>query len=254
MLNEISKLLDDYVVWLKDKTQIKQINGWVEITTPHLDRHNDYIQIYASKNNGGFILTDDGYTIEDLKMSGCDLQSPKRKSLLEMTLNGFGVKLNNSALEVHTNSSDFPIKKHNLVQAMLAVNDLFYLSVPIVENLFLEDVTAWFDENDVRYGSKIKLAGKSGFDYYFDFLIPKSKQKPERLVQTINRPSRQSAEHAVMAWLDTKDNRPIDSLAYAIVNDIDEVPKATFMDALQSYDVQPIFWSQRSNFVSELVM
>ena len=52
MINEIQTLLDQYMKWLKDKTALRQIEDWVEITTPYLDRHNDYIQIYARRENG----------------------------------------------------------------------------------------------------------------------------------------------------------------------------------------------------------
>ena len=59
MSAEIEKLLDDYRLWLKNKTLLRDIDeSWVEITTPYLDRHNDALQIYACRQNGGFVLTD----------------------------------------------------------------------------------------------------------------------------------------------------------------------------------------------------
>lgn len=139
MISEIQRLYDDYPVWLKDKTTFQQINEWVEITTPYLDRHNDCIQIYAKKHNSGYLLTDDGYTITDLQQSGCKLDSPKRQDLLKMTLNGFGVQLKQNALEIHAGIENFPLRKHSLIQAMLAVNDMFYLAVPMIASLFRED-------------------------------------------------------------------------------------------------------------------
>lgn len=78
----------------------RQLDDWVEITTPYLDRHNDYLQIYARRQNGSYILTDDGYILSELELSGCKLESPKRLALLQMTLNEFGVKLIDGALEV----------------------------------------------------------------------------------------------------------------------------------------------------------
>ena len=69
--SETSKLIDDYLFWLKDKTALREVGEkWVEITTPHLDRHNDCLQIYVKKDDKGYLLTDDGYIISDLKMSG----------------------------------------------------------------------------------------------------------------------------------------------------------------------------------------
>jgi len=85
MIQEIERLLNDYVAWLKDKTVLRQIDNWVEITTPYLDRHNDYVQIYAQRENGRLLLTDDGYTIDDLEQSGCKLESRKRQDLRRMT-------------------------------------------------------------------------------------------------------------------------------------------------------------------------
>ena len=43
------------------------------------DRHNDYSQIYVRQDNGAFLLTDGGETIQDLRASGCDLETSKRK-------------------------------------------------------------------------------------------------------------------------------------------------------------------------------
>jgi hypothetical protein len=252
MIYEIQKLLDEYVAWLKDKTTLRQVENWVEVTTPYLDRHNDYIQIYAKKENNGFLLTDDGYTIVDLEQSGCKLQSPKRQDLLKMTLNGFGVQLQDNALVVHASNENFSLRKHNLVQAMLAVNDMFYLAVPMVASLFYEDVVTWLELHEVRYTPKVKFTGKTGYDHLFDFVIPKSKLQPERILQTINRPSRDTAQAVAFAWIDTKEVRSPDSKAYAILNDTEQLVSMAVTDALQSYDVKPIPWSRREEVREEL--
>ncbi len=252
MIEEIQRLLDAYQVWLKDKTVLRQIEQWIEITTPYLDRHNDYLQIYAKKTNGGFVLTDDGYTINDLEQSGCKLHSPKRQELLKMTLNGFGVQQRDNALEVHASPDNFALRKHNLVQAMLAVNDMFYLAVPMVASLFYEDVVAWLDVHDVRYTPKVKFTGKTGYDHLFDFVIPKSRQQPERIIQTINRPSRDTAQLVVFSWSDTKEVRSANSRAYALLNDAEQAVSPSVLDALKNYDVRPVPWSQRESVREEL--
>jgi hypothetical protein len=252
MIEEIQRLLDAYHAWLKDKTILRQLDQWIEITTPYLDRHNDYLQIYAKKTNGGFVLTDDGYTINDLEQSGCKLQSPKRQELLKLTLNGFGVQQRENALEVHASPDNFALRKHNLVQSMLAVNDMFYLAVPMVASLFYEDVVAWLDVHEVRYTPKVKFTGKTGYDHLFDFVIPKSRQQPERIIQTINRPSRDTAQAVVLSWIDTKEVRSADSRAYALLNDSEQAVSPSVLDALRSYDVRPVSWSQRESVREEL--
>jgi hypothetical protein len=250
--NEVRKLLDDYVAWLKDKTSLRQIGDWVEITTPYLDRHNDYLQIYASRQNGGYLLTDDGYTIEDLKLQGCNLDSGKRQTLMKITLSGFGVKLNDGALEVHASDENFAVRKHSLIQAMLAVNDLFYLAEPMVKSLFYEDVAAWFDLHDVRYTPKVKFTGKTGYDHMFDFVIPKSRRQPERIVKAINHPNRDAAQSVVLSWIDTKEARPENSRAYAFLNDSHQNVSDSVIEALRNYEVSPVLWSGRETVREQL--
>lgn len=252
MIQDIQRLLDTYHAWLKDKTALRQVQDWVEITTPYLDRHNDYIQIYARKTNSGYVLTDDGYTIQDLEDSGCKLDSHKRQDLLRMTLNGFGVGLNGKALEVHASPENFALRKHNLLQAILAVNDMFYLAQPMVASLFYEDVVAWLDLHDIRYTPKVKFTGKTGYDHLFDFVIPKSRRQPERIVQTINRPSRDTAQAVVLAWIDTREVRPPESRAYAMLNDTEQPVPQGVLDALKNYEVRPVPWSQRETVWEEL--
>lgn len=144
------------------------------------------------------------------------------------------------------------LRKHNLVQAMLAVNDMFYLAVPMVASLFYEDVVAWLDVHEVRYTPKVKFTGKTGYDHLFDFVIPKSRRQPERIVQTINRPSRETAQAVVLLWIDTKEVRPPESRAYALLNDSEQPLSSAVVDALRSYDVRPVPWSQREEVREEL--
>jgi hypothetical protein len=251
-VQEVQLLLDRYWSWLRDKTTLRQIGDWTEISTPYLDRHNDYLQIYAKRVNGSLILSDDAYIIEDLEQSGCKIDSPKRQALLRATLNGFGVQLKDRALEVHASNDNFALRKHNLLQAMLAVNDLFYLASPVVTSLFFEDVTAWLDLSDVRYTPKVKFTGKTGYDHVLDFVIPKSRQEPERILRAITRPNRDTAEALAFSWLDTREIRPTESRAYAILNDSEQHVPPAVVDALKSYDVRPVLWSARDEVRAEL--
>jgi hypothetical protein len=245
-------LLDQYVAWNKDESVLREVNGWTEITTPYLDRHNDYLQIYARREDNNFVLTDDGCVIEDLQQSGCTLDSKKRRQLLETTLNGFGVRLDSDALGPRTSASNSAVHKHNLVQAMLAVNDLFYLAAPTVASLFLEDIALWLDRNEVRYIPKIKLTGESGYDHLFDFVIPKSRVKPERILKAINNPNRTNAEAVTFAWLDTRKVRPPESQAYVFLNDSERAPSGSVIEALQQYELRPVPGSERDNVKQEL--
>lgn len=247
MIDDIQERLQDYWAWLKDNTAVRYADDtdWVEITTPYLDRRNDYLQIYARRQNGNYILTDDGYTLVDLLQSGCSFDTPKRASILRAALAGFGVQQDGNNLEVRATKKDFAQKKHDLVQAMLAVNDMFYLAQPLVKSLFVEDVTNWLDEHEVRYTENIKLSGKSGLDHRFHIVIPKSRNQPERILQAINKPDRQVIEPFIFAWEDTREVRSPNSTAYALLNDQDKRVTSNALAALEAYDVVPILWSNR---------
>jgi hypothetical protein len=249
---QIEDLVDRYLSWLKDRTLLRTLKGATEITTPYLDRHNDYIQIYAKPDDLGLTLTDDGYTLDDLEASGCSLSSTRRQALLKVTLNGFGVKLHDGALTVHATPDNFPIKKHNLIQAMLAVNDLFYLVPSITKSLFAEDVMDWLDLSDIRYVPRMKFSGASGFDHVFDFTIPKSRVRPERVLRAISSPSRDKAESFAFAWHDTREARPPHAMAYAMLNDNERPVTSSVTDALQAYGIRPIAWSHREQVREEL--
>ena len=248
MVTEIESLVDTYRLWLQQKTHVRGIDDtWVEITTPYIDRHNDTLQIYAKRSANHFLLTDDGHTILDLEASGCSLQSPKRRDLLRVTLNGFGVDLRGSSLEVSATGDTFPARKHDLVQAMLAVNDLFYLAQPVVESLFLEDVSAWLDAVEVRYLANVKFTGISGYDHRFHFGIPKSKAEPERIVEAISRPTKESAADFIFRWNDTREVRASDAQAFAILNDRDQSVSPSVIDALRNYNINAVLWNMRFN-------
>lgn len=246
-MTEIQQLLDHHTRWLRDKTILRQIDhtDWFQITTPYLDRHNDYLQIYVQKKDSTYTITDDGYIIDDLTNSGCSLDSPRRQELLNITLAGFGVHREGDQLIIRANAESFPQKKHNLIQAMLSVNDLFYLASPHIFSLFYEDVAQWFDVSDIRYTSKVKFTGKSGYDHMFDFVIPRSRQQPERIVQAINNPKKDTAEAIVFKWLDTRETRSSATRLYAFLNNDSTPVSPAVLDALRSYELEPVLWSER---------
>lgn len=135
---------------------------------------------------------------------------------------------------------------------MLAINDLFYLAVPMVVSLFYEDVVSWLDIHKIRYTSRLKFTGKSGFDHLFDFVIPKSEIKPERILRAINKPDKDAAQSLAFAWMDTKEVRPPDSEAFVLLNDSEHSLSSSILDALRNYEVTPILWSAREAIVQEL--
>ena len=252
MIDDIKQFTKQYLDWLGDEISFRQSGQSVQVTVPFLDMHNDYMQFYVKNDPRGLLLTDYGYTITNLEMSGCPLDSTKRKALLQTTLNGFGVEHKDGELCVTATESDYARKKHRLLQAMLAVNDLFYLATATVRSLYHEDVVAWLDAAKVRYIPRVKLSGKTGYDHHYDFVIPKSATQPERVLLSINNPDRASAERTVFAWEDTKSARRSKSRAYALLNDTKTSPSPSVLEAFRNYDVRTVLWSERESVREEL--
>lgn len=253
MMMDEKDFINSYINWLKSKIQLKEVNDYWEITTPFMDRHNDHLQIYVKQEGNKLLLTDDGYIIGDLNISGCDITSHKRQTVLKTILNSFGVKLENDALVVEARQDNFAQKKHALLQAMLSVNDMFMLSHHRVASVFLEDVEQFLDNNEIRYTPSVQFIGKSGFSHIFDFVIPSSKSKPERLIKAINNPTRDKAQAMLFAWTDTREVRRRETAMYVFINDMDKVIRQEILAAFTEYNIKPILWTKRQEYVSDLI-
>lgn len=243
---DCERLISDYLGWLKEGLRVSEHESCCRIATPFLDRHNDEIEIYVEKRNGGFLLTDDGYTIADLRSSGMAFTTEKRKAHLTAILNGFGVRQEGDELQVNARPQDFPQKKHNLLQAMLAVGDLFVMGEEHVLSLFKEDVATFLEAHQVPVLRDFKLAGRSGFDHKFDFGLPKSQRHPLRVVQAINHLTKDQALSFAFAVNDVHAIRPEPFQAFTFLNDLENPPNEDNLAALKAYEIQPLFWSRPS--------
>ncbi len=252
MLRNFDALVDEYSGWLQDRPDFQEIEDHLEITAPYLDRHNDYLQIYVKRINGEFVLTDDGYVLDDLEMSGRKIDRSNRQTLLKLTANGFGVQTNNNALEVKASPANFSLKKHNLIQAMLAVDDLYCFTSSSVECLFSEDVINWLDGFHARYTPNFSFTGMSGYDHHFDFVIPKSKFYPERVIRVINRLTLETAQSMAFSRIDIKKVRSPAARVYAIVNDSEQSNAEDLLNAMHSFGVSVVSWSAREAAKTEL--
>lgn len=254
--DECQRLIDSYVDWLRRGLSVEEVGGACELTTPFLDRHNDHLQVYAKRQNGAILLSDDGYILSDLRTSGLEIDTPKRKMVLQSVLNGLGVRQDNNQLMVEASAHNLGQRLHSLVQAMLAVNDMFVMAQPRVASFFFEDVREFLDRHEIRYSALVKLAGKSGYDHGVDFVIPKSRSSPERILQAIAAPRKENIVAYLWTLSDTRSARTGESqpepTAYAFLNDQDQPVGGDVLEALNAYRVKPAVWSQREQYSREL--
>lgn len=120
------------------------------------------------------------------------------------------------------------------------------------KSLFFEEVDSFFDEHDIRNTPSIMMMGRSGLSHRFDFVIPASKKMPERIITTLNTPSKQNVQAAIFAWNDVIKTRSTQSKGYIVLNDTKKAPNSEILTAIRNYDLVPLSWRQRHDFISEL--
>lgn len=252
-------LIDDYYRWLKQNTIVNELGEYLEITTPFIDRHNDCIQFYMKKTkNGEILLTDDGYVLSDLEDYGFNFNTPRRKQLLKNIMRNYHIELDeNKCLVTKADEKNFPLKKHFYIQGILEINDLYTTSKSSVSSIFIEDVAEFLDQNDVFYNENVKITGQSGFDHNIDYVLPKMKKRniPERYLKVINNPNKNNTESTIFTWNDLKNIRKTDSLdniMYVILNNTNQEIKSDILNAYKSYDIKPLLWSQKNEFLKTL--
>lgn len=249
---ECNRLIGEYVSWLRGGLEAEVVGGACELTTPFLDRHNDHLQVYAERVGDQIVLSDDGYILGDLEASGLEINTPKRRQALQTMLNGVGVQERDGRLYIEASERTLGQRTHALVQAMISVNDMFVMAQSRVASFFWEDVRGFLDAHDVRFSPRVKLAGRSGFDHGIDFLIPASRGRPERIVQAINQPSKNTITAYLFTLNDTRQAREQESRAYAFLNDAERAVPGDVVEALEAYEVVPAPWSDRERFAEEL--
>lgn len=241
-----------YLDWIKHNSSQVRVGDYEEITTPFVDSHNDYIQFYITRTKNGYLLTDDGYTISDLEICGCDVKSKKRSTMISQLAESLGVFVQNGSLVTEASDTDIARKQHMMIQAILKISDMFLTSSSHVKGLFLEEVNAFLDENDIRNTPSVMMMGQSGLTHRFDFVIPASRKMPERIITTLNTPSKQNVQAAIFAWNDVIKTRSKQSKGYIVLNDSKRGPNADLFAAITSYNIIPIQWTQRFSYVEEL--
>lgn len=242
---DIQKCIDDYANWLKKEITFTKMGEYYEITTPFLDAYNDYFQIYVRQDGDNVLFSDDSQTLNSLAMSGFQL-TPNRKKQLKNIVSQYGLTLNQNELTLKANIHEFPQKKHMFVQAMIRISDLYMTSRNKVSSIFLEDIQEYFRANDIYCTENVQFVGKSGFYHNYDFVMQRSKYKPERLCIAINNPSKATIGNALFSWNDTKATRKTDSQLIVLLNDSNSFNQ-NITSALVNYDVNSILWSKRDD-------
>ena len=164
---------------------VREFENRVEITTPCLDRHNDYIQVWVNRDLSEYYISDGGYTLIDLSASGCDIKCPSRVERIDTIARRLDVQLDGQSLEVRTDKRHCSVRMHQLIQAMLVIGNLFYSDSNVDNEPFELSVRIWLDSLSVQYESPVTYTGKSGFDHRFHVVISDASSRAKQVVVAV---------------------------------------------------------------------
>lgn len=240
---DIQKLIDDYMQWLRTEIKFEKIGEYYEITTPFLDGGNDHIQFYVRLEGDAVYFTDDGFTINQLMMNGFQL-NPNRKKILNSILKQYGVELSGDSLVSKADVRSFPQKKHMFIQAIIKIDDLFVTARNKSIASFTDEIQDFFAKKDIFYSDNVQFTGISGFSHNYEFLLQRSKNKPERLCRVMNNPTKTNMGNILFAWNDTRPARRDDSQLIVLLNDRNSISKG-IEEAFLNYDAKVIKWTEK---------
>ena len=129
-------------------------DGVCEITLPFLNRRRSCLQVFVSKTDSGFMISDEGETIGDLRFCGLDIDTNARREMLNRILRSFSVKLEGKdELRTLASEDNLPHRLNELAQCMLAVDRMIYSASPSKVARIVEE-----DSQAARNSAKKPLA------------------------------------------------------------------------------------------------
>ncbi len=255
-MNSIHTYVDRYYDWLKEKTFIQkgETTDWFIIHTPFTSAFNDAIEIYAKKSGTHLKLSDDGETLSNLALQGLRIQgSKKRRNLLDSILLNYGIRVENDELTIETDIEGFAQSKHNLLSAIVEVNDMHVLSEPNIASIFKEDVRNYLDAQNIIYTPDFTCTGSTGLAFNFDFQI--ARRDKEIVIKSFSTITRSNLPAFLFSWADIKPTRQKIAKknlnAIAVINDEEKEVKSEFLEALKTKNANYILWSERNSEVNK---
>ena len=122
--------------------------GRFRVFTPFLFDDGDHLAIVLKKENGSWILSDEGHTYMHLtyRMDAEVLQHGNRQEIITNALSAFGVQNWDGELRLVIENEQYGDALYSFVQALLKISDVTYLSRERVRSTFDEDFRALFTE------------------------------------------------------------------------------------------------------------
>ena len=119
-----------YLEWIRENEKYTELSSnSIRIETPFLDNSFDNIILYVNHRNSKIIISDNGWTLDYLETHGFTFKigSPKY-ILLHSILKMFDLDIFDGEIYIECVEDNFPLAKQKILQGLIRVNDLTFLS------------------------------------------------------------------------------------------------------------------------------
>ena len=118
------------------------------VFTPFMFEDGDHLSIVLKKENGTWLLSDEGHTYMHLTydLDEKDLQRGTRQKIITNALSVFTVEDREGELIISIRDDRYGDALYSFVQALLRITDISYLSRERVRSTFMEDFIAFMKE------------------------------------------------------------------------------------------------------------
>ena len=118
------------------------------VFTPFMFEDGDHLSIVLKRENGTWILSDEGHTYMHLTydLDEKDLQRGTRQKIITNALSVFTVYDREGELIISITDDRYGDALYSFVQALLRITDVTYLSRERVRSTFMEDFRAFMEE------------------------------------------------------------------------------------------------------------
>ncbi len=118
------------------------------VFTPFMFEDGDHLSIVLKKENGTWLLSDEGHTYMHLTydLDEKDLQRGTRQKIITSALSVFSVEDREGELIISIRDDRYGDALYSFIQALLRITDVTYLSRERVRSTFMEDFRAFMEE------------------------------------------------------------------------------------------------------------
>lgn len=250
----IESIKESYLEWIKNNTSFSEVlNNSVELSSPFVDSLNENIKLYIEPDQTKFKITDDGYTLWSLESAGVVIRKGShREKMLYDVIDRHRISINPSTNElyIYSDKKSLGSSIHSLIQATLTISDFLKLNKKSIKNLFIEEVSKYFNENEEIFDPfpDIEIQGKSKLLHRFDYLMT-VKNKQKKLVRLVNHLDQVQLERILLSWQDTSQQRTTkykENLGMvALINDSQKPITNKFEEAFLQYGIEAIGFSNK---------